>query len=192
MQEAFAQRLCARVEALKVGPASDPAAQIGSMIKVRAVEKSNAMCQTPWRAARSFTQAGGRRHSPHHLQSAGQPLAPDGQRPGHAGRASRHPREHHCLERLPPPETVQRRIGLLRGAAHTYLSGGGDAVGGATPAGSRKPYHRSTSYTPFGTACVAVPDSRFVAVSVSTTGRTRRQHSLPTTMKKRPGGRIFL
>lgn len=42
VQEAFAQRLCARVEALKVGPASDPAAQIGSMIKVRAVEKSNA------------------------------------------------------------------------------------------------------------------------------------------------------
>lgn len=39
VQEAFAQKLCARVEALKVGPASDPASQIGPMINARAVEK---------------------------------------------------------------------------------------------------------------------------------------------------------
>ena len=35
----FAQKLAARVAALKVGPASDPASQIGPMINDRAVEK---------------------------------------------------------------------------------------------------------------------------------------------------------
>ncbi|GKS95351.1 NAD-dependent succinate-semialdehyde dehydrogenase [Acidovorax sp. SUPP2825] len=35
----FAQKLTARVAALKVGPASDPASQIGPMINARAVEK---------------------------------------------------------------------------------------------------------------------------------------------------------
>ncbi len=39
VQEAFAQKLSARVEALKVGPASDLASQIGPMINARAVEK---------------------------------------------------------------------------------------------------------------------------------------------------------
>jgi len=39
VQEAFSQKLCARVAALKVGPASDPASQIGPMINARAVEK---------------------------------------------------------------------------------------------------------------------------------------------------------
>ena len=39
VQESFAQKLCARVEALKVGPASDPASQIGPMINARAVDK---------------------------------------------------------------------------------------------------------------------------------------------------------
>jgi succinate-semialdehyde dehydrogenase/glutarate-semialdehyde dehydrogenase len=39
VQDAFAQKLCARVEALKVGPASDLASQIGPMINARAVEK---------------------------------------------------------------------------------------------------------------------------------------------------------
>ncbi|WP_066263132.1 NAD-dependent succinate-semialdehyde dehydrogenase [Hydrogenophaga flava] len=39
VQEQFAQKLCARVEALKVGPASDPASQIGPMINARAVDK---------------------------------------------------------------------------------------------------------------------------------------------------------
>ena len=37
--DAFAQKLAARVAALKVGPASDPASQIGPMINDRAVEK---------------------------------------------------------------------------------------------------------------------------------------------------------
>ncbi|RKJ94921.1 NAD-dependent succinate-semialdehyde dehydrogenase [Alicycliphilus denitrificans] len=37
--DAFAQKLAARVGALKVGPASDPASQIGPMINGRAVEK---------------------------------------------------------------------------------------------------------------------------------------------------------
>jgi succinate-semialdehyde dehydrogenase/glutarate-semialdehyde dehydrogenase len=37
--EAFAARLVARVAALKVGPASDPASQIGPMINARAVDK---------------------------------------------------------------------------------------------------------------------------------------------------------
>jgi succinate-semialdehyde dehydrogenase/glutarate-semialdehyde dehydrogenase len=37
--DAFAQKLAARVGALKVGPASDPASQIGPMINARAVEK---------------------------------------------------------------------------------------------------------------------------------------------------------
>ncbi|MDR7151858.1 succinate-semialdehyde dehydrogenase/glutarate-semialdehyde dehydrogenase [Hydrogenophaga palleronii] len=39
VQDAFAQKLCARVEALNVGPASDAASQIGPMINARAVEK---------------------------------------------------------------------------------------------------------------------------------------------------------
>ncbi|RYF01520.1 MAG: NAD-dependent succinate-semialdehyde dehydrogenase [Comamonadaceae bacterium] len=39
VHEAFATRLAARVGALKVGPASDPASQIGPMINARAVEK---------------------------------------------------------------------------------------------------------------------------------------------------------
>ncbi len=39
VMDAFVQKLCARVEALKVGPASDPASQIGPMINSRAVEK---------------------------------------------------------------------------------------------------------------------------------------------------------
>ena len=39
VQDAFAQKLSARVAALKVGPASDPASQIGPMINARAVEK---------------------------------------------------------------------------------------------------------------------------------------------------------
>ncbi|WP_321951400.1 NAD-dependent succinate-semialdehyde dehydrogenase [Paraburkholderia bannensis] len=37
--EAFATRLCARVAELRVGPASDPASQIGPMINARAVDK---------------------------------------------------------------------------------------------------------------------------------------------------------
>ena len=37
--DAFAQKLAARVAALKVAPASDPAAQIGPMINARAVDK---------------------------------------------------------------------------------------------------------------------------------------------------------
>ncbi|GAB2478678.1 NAD-dependent succinate-semialdehyde dehydrogenase [Comamonas humi] len=37
--DAFAQKLAARVAALQVGPASDPASQIGPMINARAVEK---------------------------------------------------------------------------------------------------------------------------------------------------------
>jgi len=39
VHDAFATRLAARVGALKVGPASDPASQIGPMINDRAVEK---------------------------------------------------------------------------------------------------------------------------------------------------------
>jgi succinate-semialdehyde dehydrogenase/glutarate-semialdehyde dehydrogenase len=39
VQDAFAVKLAARVAALKVGPASDPASQIGPMINARAVEK---------------------------------------------------------------------------------------------------------------------------------------------------------
>ncbi|ANA32189.1 Succinate-semialdehyde dehydrogenase [NADP(+)] GabD [Ralstonia mannitolilytica] len=39
VHDAFAAKLAARVAALKVGPASDPASQIGPMINVRAVEK---------------------------------------------------------------------------------------------------------------------------------------------------------
>ncbi|RDI22848.1 succinate-semialdehyde dehydrogenase/glutarate-semialdehyde dehydrogenase [Pseudacidovorax intermedius] len=39
VHDAFARKLAARVGALKVGPASDPASQIGPMINVRAVEK---------------------------------------------------------------------------------------------------------------------------------------------------------
>ncbi len=39
VHEAFAAKLAARVGALKVGPASDPASQIGPMINDRAVEK---------------------------------------------------------------------------------------------------------------------------------------------------------
>ncbi|RYF07646.1 MAG: NAD-dependent succinate-semialdehyde dehydrogenase [Comamonadaceae bacterium] len=39
VHEAFATRLAARVAALKVGPASDPASQIGPMINERAVQK---------------------------------------------------------------------------------------------------------------------------------------------------------
>lgn len=37
--DAFADRLCQKVEALKVGPASDPSAEIGPMINQRAVDK---------------------------------------------------------------------------------------------------------------------------------------------------------
>ncbi|WP_321783944.1 NAD-dependent succinate-semialdehyde dehydrogenase [Paraburkholderia sp. J94] len=37
--DAFAARLCARVAELRVGPASDPASQIGPMINARAVDK---------------------------------------------------------------------------------------------------------------------------------------------------------
>ncbi|MFT0737195.1 NAD-dependent succinate-semialdehyde dehydrogenase [Ralstonia wenshanensis] len=39
VHDAFAAKLAARVAALKVGPASDPASQIGPMINARAVEK---------------------------------------------------------------------------------------------------------------------------------------------------------
>jgi succinate-semialdehyde dehydrogenase/glutarate-semialdehyde dehydrogenase len=39
VHDAFADKLGARVAALKVGPATDPASQIGPMINVRAVEK---------------------------------------------------------------------------------------------------------------------------------------------------------
>jgi succinate-semialdehyde dehydrogenase/glutarate-semialdehyde dehydrogenase len=39
VHDAFAVKLAARVAALKVGPASDPASQIGPMINARAVEK---------------------------------------------------------------------------------------------------------------------------------------------------------
>ncbi len=39
IREAFAARLAARVSALKVAPATDPAAQIGPMINARAVDK---------------------------------------------------------------------------------------------------------------------------------------------------------
>ena len=39
VHDAFASKLAARVAALKVGPASDPASQIGPMINARAVEK---------------------------------------------------------------------------------------------------------------------------------------------------------
>ncbi|MCO5397554.1 NAD-dependent succinate-semialdehyde dehydrogenase [Ralstonia soli] len=39
VHDAFATKLAARVAALKVGPASDPASQIGPMINARAVEK---------------------------------------------------------------------------------------------------------------------------------------------------------
>lgn len=39
VHDAFADKLAARVGALKVGPASDPASQIGPMINARAVEK---------------------------------------------------------------------------------------------------------------------------------------------------------
>ncbi len=39
VHEAFVDKLAARVAALKVGPASDPASQIGPMINARAVEK---------------------------------------------------------------------------------------------------------------------------------------------------------
>ena len=39
VHDAFADKLVARVAALKVGPATDPASQIGPMINVRAVEK---------------------------------------------------------------------------------------------------------------------------------------------------------
>jgi succinate-semialdehyde dehydrogenase/glutarate-semialdehyde dehydrogenase len=39
VHDAFVEKLAARVAALKVGPASDPASQIGPMINARAVEK---------------------------------------------------------------------------------------------------------------------------------------------------------
>jgi len=39
VHDAFVGRLCARVSALRVGPASDPASQIGPMINVRAIQK---------------------------------------------------------------------------------------------------------------------------------------------------------
>ncbi|MFC5521360.1 NAD-dependent succinate-semialdehyde dehydrogenase [Polaromonas jejuensis] len=39
VHDAFTEKLAARVAALKVGPASDPASQIGPMINARAVEK---------------------------------------------------------------------------------------------------------------------------------------------------------
>jgi succinate-semialdehyde dehydrogenase/glutarate-semialdehyde dehydrogenase len=48
VHDAFATRLAARVAALKVGPASDAASQIGPMINARAVEKSSATCRTRW------------------------------------------------------------------------------------------------------------------------------------------------
>ncbi len=60
VHDAFAARLAARVEALKVGPASDPASQIGPMINARAVEKIERHVQDAVaRGARVLT--GGRR-----------------------------------------------------------------------------------------------------------------------------------
>ncbi len=60
VHDAFAARLAARVAALKVGPASDPASQIGPMINARAVEKIERHVQDAVaRGARVLT--GGRR-----------------------------------------------------------------------------------------------------------------------------------
>ncbi|WP_197337265.1 NAD-dependent succinate-semialdehyde dehydrogenase [Ralstonia solanacearum] len=60
VHDAFAARLAARVAALKVGPASDPASQIGPMINARAVEKIECHVQDAVaRGARVLT--GGRR-----------------------------------------------------------------------------------------------------------------------------------
>ncbi|WP_055327089.1 NAD-dependent succinate-semialdehyde dehydrogenase [Ralstonia solanacearum] len=60
VHDAFAARLAARVEALKVGPASNPASQIGPMINARAVEKIERHVQDAVaRGARVLT--GGRR-----------------------------------------------------------------------------------------------------------------------------------
>ncbi len=60
VHDAFAARLAARVAALKVGPASDPASQIGPMINARAVEKIERHVQDAIaRGARVLT--GGRR-----------------------------------------------------------------------------------------------------------------------------------
>jgi len=60
LHDAFADKLAGRVAALKVGPASDPASQIGPMINARAVEKIDRHVQDALaRGARLLT--GGRR-----------------------------------------------------------------------------------------------------------------------------------
>ncbi|GGH49768.1 NAD-dependent succinate-semialdehyde dehydrogenase [Comamonas phosphati] len=58
--DAFAQKLAARVAALHVGPASDPASQIGPMINARAVEKIERHVQDAV-AKGAAVLAGGRR-----------------------------------------------------------------------------------------------------------------------------------
>lgn len=60
VHDAFAQKLAARVAALKVGPASDPAAQIGPMINARAIDKIDRHVQDALRQGAQLLTGGQR------------------------------------------------------------------------------------------------------------------------------------